>query len=82
MESKKVNNKAESLWCFLMGAIKIPDLKDSPWRKEFFRTLNIAHLSSCGLVKNPVTVTSWEETEILIEPEMLILQYGSKWKML
>lgn len=45
VESKKVNNKAERLWCFLMGAIKILDLKDSPRRKEFFRTVNTAHLN-------------------------------------
>lgn len=83
VESKKVNNKAESLWCFLMGAIKILDLKDNPWRKEFFRTLNIAHLNIAlvGLWKSNHR-NFWEETEILIEPQMLIFQYGSKWKML
>lgn len=58
VESKKINNTAESLWCFLMGAVKILDFKDSPWRKEFFRTLNTVCLKSCGLVKNPITITS------------------------
>lgn len=46
VESKKVNNKAERLWCFLMGAIKILDLKDSPRRKH-----SSPEHSSCGLVK-------------------------------
>lgn len=76
VESKKINNKAESLWCFLMGAIKILDLKDSPWRIEFFRMLNIAHLKSC---EKSSQHNFWEETAILIEPQ--ILQYGTKWKM-
>lgn len=30
VETNKVNNKAEGLWCFLMGEVKILALKDSP----------------------------------------------------
>lgn len=48
VESQKVNNKGEGLWCVLMRGVKIMALEDRPWRTDIFRILNTAHLKSCG----------------------------------